>query len=450
MIGVERMMMDSVTMESLAKEEHPEGGEMREYQEYLQQLGQRAKNASHQLAGLTAPKKRALLAGIVRVLTDRSEEILCANQLDVCAARNNGLDEAMLDRLTLNDSRLAAVIADIDKVIALDDPIGNEIDSRQLENGLRLSRRRVPLGVIGVVYEARPNVTVDIAVLALKTGNAVILRGGKETLASNLALTMAIRQALKDQGLPQDAVQLIDSTDRRLVTGLLKLDKYVDMIVPRGGEALQRLCAEQATIPVILGGIGICHMFVHQNADLKRALEVIANAKVQRPTVCNALDTLLVDEAVAGEFIPQILSFLDEQGVRFYGCAATLDICRDLEVDIKRANDETYATEWLSLTLGVRVVAGIDGAIAHIRHYSSGHSEAILTDNLAAATHFMNAVDSAAVYVNASTRFTDGGQFGLGAEVAVSTQKLHARGPMGLEALTTYKWLAFGDYTSRS
>lgn len=417
--------------------------------QYLQQLGANAKQASYALANLTASQKADLLEAIADALTENSPAILAANAKDVAAAKADGLTEAMLDRLLLDDARLAGIIGDISDVIRLADPVGEEFGSKLLDNGLRLTRRRVPLGVIGVIYEARPNVTVDIAVLALKTGNAVILRGGKETLESNKLISDVIRSAIVAQGLPIDAVQFIDSPDRALVTGLLKLDQYVDMIVPRGGQALQRLCAEQATIPVILGGIGICHLYVDKNADLQRALDVIANAKVQRPTVCNALDTLLVDERVASTFVPQVAEYLHRLGVRFSVCEQSFALLDGLGFDVTLAKAEDFGIEWLSLTLGIKVVADIDTAVDHIRTYSSGHSEAILTDDIHAAAHFMNEVNSAAVYVNASTRFTDGGQFGLGAEVAVSTQKLHARGPMGLEALTTYKWLAWGNYTSR-
>lgn len=416
---------------------------------YLQQLGANAKQASYALANLTASRKAQLLEAIAEALTLNSAAILAANAKDVAAAKTDGLNEAMIDRLLLDDARLTGIIGDISDVIRLADPVGEEFGSKSLDNGLRLTRRRVPLGVIGVIYEARPNVTVDIAVLALKTGNAVILRGGKETLESNKLISEVIRGAIVAQGLPIDTVQLIDSPDRTLVTGLLKLDQYVDMIVPRGGQALQRLCAEQATIPVILGGIGICHLYVDKSADLERALAVIANAKVQRPTVCNALDTLLVDERVASTFVPQIAEYLHRLGVRFVACEQSYALLDGLGFDVTPAKAEDFSIEWLSLTLGIKVVSDIDAAISHIRAYSSGHSEAILTDDIHAAAHFMNEVNSAAVYVNASTRFTDGGQFGLGAEVAVSTQKLHARGPMGLEALTTYKWLAWGDYTSR-
>lgn len=419
-------------------------------QEYLQALGLQAKQASYSLASLNGLQKQALLQAIAVSLTESSELIIAANAKDVSAAKANGLNDAMIDRLLLDAERLKAVIADIDNVINLTDPVGTELESQLLDNGLRLSRRRVPLGVIGVIYEARPNVTVDIAVLALKTGNAVILRGGKETLQSNLALSEAIRSAIVSQGLPADCVQLIQSADRSLVSGLLKLDTYVDMIVPRGGQNLQRLCAEQATIPVILGGIGICHLFADKDADIEKSIEVIANAKVQRPTVCNALDTALIHQDIAAKILPKLFKSLAAQGVSFYGCDKAQAIAEKLGFDIERATEDTFAQEWLSLTLGIKVVDDIDEAISHIRAYSSGHSEGILTDNIHASAHFINEVDSAAVYVNASTRFTDGGQFGLGAEVAVSTQKLHARGPMGLEALTTYKWIGVGEYTPRS
>ncbi|MCL2918144.1 glutamate-5-semialdehyde dehydrogenase [Shewanella litorisediminis] len=417
-------------------------------QAYLLQLGQAAKRSGFALANLGVIAKNRLLGRIGTELQLAFDDILAANGKDVAAARASGLGEAMIDRLLLNEDRLKGIIADIDNVISLADPIGEEFDSRLLDNGMRLCRRRVPLGVIGVIYEARPNVTVEIAVLALKTGNAVILRGGKETRESNIALAAAIRRALASEGLPEDCVQLIDNPDRALVSGLLKLDKFVDMIVPRGGQGLQRLCAEQATIPVILGGIGICHLYLDKDADTNRAADVIINAKVQRPTVCNALDTLLIHQDKLG-WLPKLAQSLQEKGVKLVACEQSRKQLDGAGIASEAASDESFGTEWLSLTLGVKVVSDIDEAIAHIRHYSSGHSEAILTDNLAAATHFMNEVNSAAVYLNASTRFTDGGQFGLGAEVAVSTQKLHARGPMGLEALTTYKWLGIGDYTCR-
>ncbi|WOT05987.1 glutamate-5-semialdehyde dehydrogenase [Shewanella youngdeokensis] len=419
------------------------------HSDYLNNLGQQAKTASYTLASLTGAQKTALLQCVASKLTLAKHDIVAANQQDIAQAKANGLSDAMIDRLLLDEPRLLSVIADISNVIGLTDPIGSEIDSRLLDNGLRLSRRRVPLGVIGVIYEARPNVTVDIAVLALKTGNAVILRGGKETLASNKALCKVIRSALVEQGLPENCVQLIDNSDRALVSGLLKLDKYVDMIVPRGGQNLQRLCAEQATIPVILGGIGICHLYADKDANIDKSVDVIVNAKVQRPTVCNALDTALIHRSIATDILPKLFDRLTALGVSFYGCDKAKAIAATQGLTVETATPDSFSQEWLSLTLGIQVVDDIDAAVDHIRRYSSGHSEGILTDNIHATAYFINEVDSAAVYVNASTRFTDGGEFGLGAEVAVSTQKLHARGPMGLEALTTYKWIAVGDYTAR-
>jgi glutamate-5-semialdehyde dehydrogenase len=312
---------------------------------------------------------------------------------------------------------------------------------------MRLCKRRIPIGVIGVIYEARPNVTVDVATLCLKTGNATILRGGSETLRSNLALTAVIRDALAATGLPPAAVQTLADPDRALVTGLLRLDKYVDMIIPRGGASLHRLCREQATIPVITGGMGICHVFVDASADLARAVDIVENAKVQRPSVCNALDTVLVHRGVAEHFLPAMAERLAKSGVEL---RATPDASAILEAagalaKVIQAGPDDFDTEWLALILGVKIVDTLDEAIAHVQEHSTEHSDSILTNDWANARRFVDEINSAAVFVNASTRFNDGGQFGLGAEVAVSTQKLHARGPMGLEELTTYKWVGIGD-----
>jgi glutamate-5-semialdehyde dehydrogenase len=323
--------------------------------------------------------------------------------------------------------------------------VGADLESRVLPNGLRLSRRRIPIGVLGVIYEARPNVTIDIATLCLKTGNAVILRGGSETLRSNLALVNVISAALERVGLPQTAVQYIDDPDRGLVRQLLRLDKYVDMIVPRGGNRLHQLCKEESTIPVITGGIGICHIYVDESADLEQAVEVVQNAKVQRPSVCNALDTLLVHRRVAADFLPRVAARLTENGVELRATEEALPYLQQNGGRVLPAGAEDFDQEWLALILGVKVVGGLDEAITHIHEHSTEHSDSILTNDWTNANRFVNEINSAAVYVNASTRFTDGGQFGLGAEVAVSTQKLHARGPMGLEELTTYKWVVIGD-----
>jgi glutamate-5-semialdehyde dehydrogenase len=352
----------------------------------------------------------------------------------------------MLDRLLLTPKRLTGLATDVRRVVELPDPVGAEIDRRLLPNGMTLIRRRIPLGVIGVIYEARPNVTVDVATLCLKAGNATLLRGGSETARSNQALVRAIQQALEQSGLPAAAVQTIADPDRSLVTGMLRLDKYVDVIIPRGGAALHELCRRESTIPVITGGVGICHIFVDDSADLARAVDIVENAKVQRPSVCNALDTLLVHRAVAPAFLPAVAARLAQSGVELHAAGEAFDIlsASASEGAILPAGPDDFDREWLSLVLGVKVVEGLDEAIAHIQEHSTEHSDSILTADLAHANRFVDEINSAAVYVNASTRFTDGGQFGLGAEVAVSTQKLHARGPMGLEELTTYKWIGLG------
>ncbi len=413
----------------------------------LTAMGKDAKAASRRLGVLSTEEKNAALHAIADALEAQAEAVLAQNALDLAGAEAKGLSPALLDRLRLTPARIAALAADTRRVADLPDPVGTVIDSRVLENGIRLSRRRTPIGVLGVIYEARPNVTIDIATLCLKTGNAVILRGGSETLRSNLALVGVIQTALAQAGLPQAAVQYIDNPDRALVTHLLRLDAYVDMIVPRGGAGLHRLCKEQSTIPVITGGIGICHVFVDESADLDRAVDIVENAKVQRPSVCNALDTLLVHRAVAEAFLPQVATRLAQHGVELRATDDALALLHAHGFDTLTtpAGPDDFDQEWLALILGVRLVDGLDEAIDHIQQHSTEHSDSILTRNNAHAERFVDSVNSAAVYVNASTRFTDGGQFGLGAEVAVSTQKLHARGPMGLEELTTYKWIGIGD-----
>ena len=414
-------------------------------------MGQAARAAAFELAVTsTALKNQALLA-MADELESQQAAILQANELDITAARDSGMSEALLDRLLLNPSRLAGIVADVRKVVTLGDPVGCELESRLLENGLRLSRRRVPIGVIGVIYEARPNVTIDIAALCLKTGNASILRGGRETFHSNMALVAVIQAALAKCGLPAAAVQYIESPDRALVSELLRLDQYVDMIIPRGGANLHKLCKEQSSIPVIIGGFGVSHLFVDASADLARSVEVIDNAKVQRPSACNALDTLLVHEAVAEAFLPLLVARMNERGVALVAESRAHELLQRAGAkSLRPAGAEDFDTEWLSLTLGVKLVTGVGEALAHLREHNACHSDAILTNDLAHAEQFINGAGSAAVYVNASTRFTDGAQFGLGAEVAVSTQKLHARGPMGLTELTSYKWIGQADYLSRS
>ena len=412
-------------------------------------LGQRAKAASRVLARTSTAQKNATLLAIANGLDRSQAQILAANAQDVADGQAAGLSPALLDRLLLNEKRLAGMAADTRSVAALPDPVGQEFDGRLMPNGLRIARRRTPLGVLGVIYEARPNVTIDIAALSLKTGNAAILRGGKETLRSNLALIDVIHAALDETGLPADSILYIDNPDRLLVTELLRLDQSVDMIIPRGGNALHKLCREQATIPVMTGGIGICHLYVDTTADQARAVEIIHNAKTQRPTVCNSLDTILVHRDIAVDFLPKVAGRLAGDAVELRADpTATLILDRapaSTEWNVKPAGPDDFDQEWLSLILGIKVVSGLDEAIDHIALHSTAHSDGILTETYSHAQRFVNEVDSAAVFVNASTRFNDGSQFGLGAEVAISTQKLHARGPMGLQELTTYKWVVFGD-----
>ena len=416
----------------------------------LEVMGKAAQQAAFELATAATAQKNRALAIIADELEANSDLILAANAKDIAAAREAGMSDALIDRLLLNKERLAGIAGDVRNVISLNDPVGAELDTRVLENGMRLSRRRVPLGVVGVIYEARPNVTIDIAALCLKTGNASILRGGRETFHSNMELVKVIQIALEKAGLPAASVQYIEKPDRELVTQLLKLDQYVDMIIPRGGAGLHKMCKENSTIPVIIGGFGISHVYVDKTADLARALDVVENSKVQRPSACNALDTLLVDEAIAEAFLPRLAERMNNSKVAMVADESAFALLEGKAAELRKAVEGDYDTEWLSFTLGVKVVKDVDGAIAHMRKHNASHSDAILTNDLRAAERFVNAAGSAAVYVNASTRFTDGAQFGLGAEVAVSTQKLHARGPMGLEELTSYKWVGVADYLCRS
>lgn len=406
-------------------------------------LGVAAKKAAVALRQYTTGQKNAALLAIADALEANKDTILAANAEDMDAGRANGMSDALLDRLNLA-KRLVGVIADVRRVAELPDPVGHEFDHTTLPNGLKLHKRRVPIGVLGVIYESRPNVTVDVASLAFKTSNAVILRGGSETLKSNVALVDTIHEGLAAANMPVESVQLIRDTDRGYVRELLRLDNYVDMIIPRGGEKLHAFCREESTIPVITGGLGICHLYVDDTADLQAALEVIHNAKVQRPSVCNALDTLLVQDTIAKDFVPQVVGRLAEDGVEFRVDEHAANILNGHEF-VKPAGQDDWDTEWMDLILGIRVVQHLDEAILHIQQHSTDHSDGILTTDAVSIEKFLNEIDSAAVYVNASTRFTDGGQFGLGAEIAVSTQKLHARGPMGLEELTTYKWIAIGE-----
>jgi glutamate-5-semialdehyde dehydrogenase len=416
----------------------------------IEQLCLQARRASLTLAHSSTQQKNAALQKIADQLWSERQAILDANAADLTEAKQSSLSEAMLDRLMLDEKRLQNIIADLRHVTELPDPVGQLLEERTLENGMRLRKQRVPLGVLAVIYEARPNVTVDVAGLALKSGNCVLLRGGSETIRSNRALSAAIQRGLQGTAIPEAAIQLISDTDRALVLELLKMDRYIDMVIPRGGAGLHEFCRQNSRIPVITGGMGICHLFVDESADLERSIEVIRNAKIQRPSVCNALDTALVHQAIAPEFLPRLVERLSADGVSFRAEEKAFAILgQPYAACVQPAGPQDFDTEWLSLVLGLKVVAGVEEAIEHIVQHSTAHSDGILTENAANAALFVEQVDSAAVYVNASTRFTDGAQMGLGAEIAVSTQRLHARGPMGLNELTTYKWVMQGNYNVR-
>lgn len=410
----------------------------------LTDMGKRARAAAIVLAQATTEQKNTALLAIADALEANRATILEINALDIADAKAAGTSPHYIkDRLDL-EKRMDSVVADVRKVAELPDPVGRVFDEQTLENGLRVHKRRTPLGVLGVIYEARPQVTVDVASLALKTGNTVILRGGSEVLRSNMELVRVLKAAITGVGLPADAFQYVESTDRQYVGKMLRLHQYIDMIIPRGGNSLHNFCRENSSIPVITGGIGICHLYVDESAKLDESLAIIHNAKTQRPAVCNALDTVLVHKKVAEAFLPRVVEYLGKDGVDFKAEPRAYAITAE-EARVQPAGPEDFDTEWYALILGLKVVDGLDEAIAHIREHSTQHSDGILTQNMDHANQFLDEVDSAAVYVNASTRFTDGSALGLGAEIAISTQKLHARGPMALQELTTYKWIIVGD-----
>ena len=413
----------------------------------IKKMGIEAQAATYEMARTSLELKNQALETLVKKLKKYQDNILQANKKDLSLGKANGLTPALLDRLSL-ENRLEGIIHDMEQVIALPDPIGEVLEERLLPNQLKLAKCRTPLGVLGIIYESRPNVTLDISALTIKSGNCAILRGGSETLFTNQKLVEIIKKALVETGLPADAIQLIANSDRSDVKELLKMHEYIDLIIPRGSASLQQFCRDHSTIPVIIGGVGICHLFVDETADLERSLKVILNAKTQRPTVCNALDTLLVQASIAADFIPKVVKTLGKEGVHFRLDQKALELVKDSNCSLAGWKD--WDTEWLSCVLGIKVVEDLDEALNHIRRHGTKHSDGILTENAQNAERFVREVDSAAVYVNASTRFTDGGQFGMGAEVAVSTQKLHARGPMGLNELTSYKWIVRGDYHIRS
>lgn len=404
-------------------------------------IARRAKIASQELANISSIIKNKALLKMAKAIEINKERIIEENSKDVKLARKKGLSKALIDRLALNEKRIEQMSESLEDIASIEDPIGRIKEIRKRPNGLQIGKVVVPLGVIGIIYEARPNVTIDAAALCLKAGNATILRGGSEAICSNIILADLLKKAAEESGLPPESIQLIKITDRRAVIEILKLDQYIDVIIPRGGEELIRVVAENSTIPVIKHYKGICHTYVDQEADLKMAEEVCFNAKVQRPGVCNAMETLLVNEKIAAEFLPGMIKRLQEAAVEIRGDEKTCQVMRG----IKKASEEDWQTEYLDLILSIKVVKGIEEAINHINNYGSHHSDAIITNNYSKSRKFLQKIDSAAVYVNASTRFTDGAEFGLGAEIGISTQKLHARGPMGVNELTSTKFIIWGD-----
>ena len=407
----------------------------------VRELGINAKKASRVLSVAKAEKNEAL-KNISVSLIENAEYIIEQNNIDIENGRINGLSDAMIDRLRLNLDRIKGIACGVDEIIAMPDPVGKVISGNKLSNGLDISKVTVPLGVIGIIFESRPNVTADAAALCLKAGNCVILRGGKEAINSNKAIVKVMRDAIAKAGLPSDCINLVEDTTRASSIELMGLTEYLDVLIPRGGAGLIRAVVENAKVPVIETGVGNCHAFVDESADIDMASSIVFNAKTSRVSVCNALETLLVHEKIADKALPAIYDRLKERNVEIRGCEKTVAILGD---NAKLSTDDDYATEFLDYILAVKVVSSLDDAIDHIAKYSSGHSEVIITENYKNAESFLNRVDSSAVYVNASTRFTDGGQFGLGAEIGISTQKLHARGPMGLENLVSTKYIIRGD-----
>jgi glutamate-5-semialdehyde dehydrogenase len=405
------------------------------------QKGKIAKEAAHKLAVTSTKVKNEALARMAEALDKNAKAIIDANSIDLEAGDKKGLSKSLLDRLALDGKRIEGMIAGLNVVKKLPDPIGEEISKWKRPNGLKIKKVRVPLGVIGIIYEARPNVTADSASLCMKAGNATILRGSSSAIQSNIEITKTIADAAYSAGVPQGSIQLIEDTDRKTAEDLMMARDYIDILIPRGGKNLIQTVVQKAQVPTIETGEGNCHAYVEKSADLKMAANIVYNAKVSRPSVCNAIETLLVDESVAAEFLPIIKKRLAEAHVELRGCPKTLKIL----TDIKAATDDDWGTEFLSLTLAIKIVSGVEEAVSHINKYGTMHSETIVTKDKKAAKTFQDGIDSAAVYVNASTRFTDGFEFGFGAEIGISTQKLHARGPMGLLELTSYKYLIEGS-----
>ncbi|MBE5931888.1 MAG: glutamate-5-semialdehyde dehydrogenase [Lachnospiraceae bacterium] len=407
----------------------------------LNELGKKAKAASRVMARLSQNDKNNALLVVADALVANAAPIIEANTIDMDNAKKNGMSEALLDRLLLTKERLEDMAVGIRQVVSLDDPVGEVISMKQRPNGLMIGQKRVPMGVIGIIYESRPNVTVDAFALCFKTGNAVILRGGSDCIHSNIAMVKVIKEALESAGVTPDSVSLIENTDREVAKQFMKLNQYIDLLIPRGGAGLIKTVVENATIPVIETGTGNCHIYIDKSADLEKALPIIKNAKLQRLGVCNACESLVIHKDIADKAIPMIADMLNENDCEIRGD----EIAQSISSIIKAASDEDYGTEYLAKIISAKVVDSLDEAIEHINNYSTGHSEAIITEDYESSQRFLNEIDSACVYVNASTRFTDGFMFGFGAEIGISTQKLHARGPMGLLALTSTKFIVYGN-----
>jgi len=409
--------------------------------EYLEKIGRQAKEAEVILRTLSTGRKNEALYKAAEALERAEDKLIAANGEDVRIAKEKGMAAGLLDRLTLNSARVKGMADGLRQVAALEDPVGEVLSMKQRPNGLMIGQKRVPLGVVGIIYEARPNVTADAFGLCFKTGNAVILKGGSDALHSNEAIVAVLKEALVSCGLPETAVQLIGSTDRQVTAQFMKLNEYVDVLIPRGGAGLIRTVVRESTVPVIETGTGNCHIYVDATADLDMAVEILYNAKTQRIGVCNACESLVVHESVIRKFLPRAAAKLAEKKVELRGDAQAQAAC----ADVIPATEEDWGTEYLDYILSIKTVSGLDEAIAHINRYNTGHSEAIVTSDYANAQRFLDEIDAAAVYVNASTRFTDGGEFGFGAEIGISTQKLHARGPMGLKELTSTKYIIYGN-----
>ncbi len=409
--------------------------------DYLEQLGKRAKDASRILGKLSQPEKNKGLLAAAKALKEKKTELLAANEQDITHARENGMKESLVDRLMLTEARIESMAEGLEQIVGLEDPVGEVISMKQRPNGLMIGEKRVPLGVVGIIYESRPNVTADAFGLCFKTGNSVILRGGSDAICSNQAIVKVLREALEKCGLPKDSILLIEDTDRETVKQFMRLNQYVDVLIPRGGAGLIRSVVENSTIPVIETGTGNCHIYIDETADIDMAKDIIVNAKTQRLGVCNACESLVIHEKALETALPVVVKALQEKGVEIRGDEKAKAVCPDINC----ATEEDFGMEYLDSIISVKVVSSIEDAIAHINKYNTGHSEAIITQNYYNSQQFLNEIDAAAVYVNASTRFTDGFEFGFGAEIGISTQKLHARGPMGLKALTTTKYIIYGN-----